>query len=107
VIKEVKKDSDTTISCVITGITAKVTVSWRTSSGEVSGDNLIPNQGTYSEGKQTSTLTVKGTEVATDTAYTCRVTSGSVDSDTTVNLNVCGTLQDLLNRMIEISESLR
>jgi hypothetical protein len=92
--KEVKKGTDTTISCVITGITAKATVSWLTSSGEVSGDNFTPNQGTYSNGIQTSTLTVRGTGVATDTAYTCRVTSGSVHSDATVNLNVYGTLQD-------------
>ena len=88
--KEVKKGSDTTISCVITGITAKVTVSWRTSSGEVSGDNFTPDQGTYSNGQQTSTLIVKGTQVTTDTTYTCRVTSGSEHSDTTVNLNVYG-----------------
>ena len=89
-----KKGSDTKLSCVITGLTAKATVSWRTSLGEVSGDNLTPAEGTYSNGKQTSTLTVKGTKVTADTAYTCRVTSGSLPdsgySDTTVNLNVYG-----------------
>ena len=96
--KEVKKGSDTTISCVITGIAAKATVSWRTNSGEVSGTNFTPVEGTYSNGKQTSTLTVKGTQVTADTAYTCRVTSGSLPdsgySDTTVNLNVYGKVQD-------------
>ena len=96
--KEVKKGSDTTISCVITEITATATVSWRTSSGEVSGDNFTPDQGSYSDGKHASTLTVKGTQVTADTAYTCRVTSGPLpDSgywDTSVNLNVYGKFQD-------------
>ena len=93
-----KKGSDTTKSCVITGLTAKATVSWRTSSGEVTGSNFTPVEGTYSNRKQTSTLTVKGTQVTADTAYTCRVTSGSLPdsgySDTTVNLNVYGKLND-------------
>ena len=94
VSKEVKKGSDTMISCVISGITATATVSWRTSSGEVSGVNFTPVQGTYSDGNETSTLSVKGTQVNSDTAYTCRVTSGSLSnsgySDTAVNLNVYG-----------------
>ena len=93
-----KKGSETKLSCVITGLTAKATVSWRTSSGEVSGNNFTPVEGTYSNGKQTSTLTVKGTQVTADTAYICRVTSGSLPdsghSDTTVNLNVYGKVQD-------------
>ena len=93
-----KKGSDTTISCVITGIKARATVSWQTSSGVVSRDNFIPLQGTYSNAKQISTLAIKGTKVTADTAYTCRVTSGSLPdsghSDTTVNLNVYGKFQD-------------
>ena len=100
--KEVKTGSDSTISCVITGLTAKATVSWLTSSGEVSGDNFTPVEGTYSNGEQTSTLAVKGTQVNSDTAYTCRITSGSIPtsthSDTVVNLNVYGRfLGHLLN----------
>jgi hypothetical protein len=91
---EVKAGSDATISCVITGLTAEATVSWLTSSGKVSGENLTPVQGTYSNGKQTSTLAVKGTQVNSDTTYTCRVTTGSrhasAHSDTIVNLNVYG-----------------
>ena len=89
-----KKGSETKLSCVITGLTAKATVSWRTSSGEVSGDNFTPTRGTFDKGKQTSTLAVKGTQVNTDTVYTCRVTSGSLPdsgySDKTVYLNVFG-----------------
>ena len=98
---EVKKGSDTTISCVITGLTETATVTWRTSTGPVSGDKLVPVQGSYSDGTQTSTLSVDGTVVNEDTAYTCRVTSGSLPdsshSDTTVNLNVYGMFFTSLN----------
>ena len=92
--KEVKQGSTTTISCVITGITDTATVTWRTSTGEVSGDEFTATQGSHSEGTQTSTLAVDGTQVNVDTAYTCRGTSGSLPEsgpfDTTVNLNVFG-----------------
>jgi len=89
---EVKKGSDTTISCVITGLTETATVTWRTSTGPVSGDKLVPVQGSHSERTQTSTLAVDGTLVNDDTAYTCRVIlPDSSHSDTTVNLNVYGT----------------
>ena len=93
--REVKKGSDTTISCIITAITETATVTWRTSTGPVPAENFAPVQGSNSGGTQTSTLTVDGTLVNDDTAYTCRVTSGSLPdsghSDTTVNLNVYGT----------------
>ena len=89
-----KKGSYATISCIITGITETAAVTWRTSTGTVSGDKFIPTQGSNSAGTQTSTLAVDGTLVNKDTAYTCRVTSGSLPdsnfSDTTVNLNVYG-----------------
>ena len=93
--REVKKGSGATISCIITGLTETATVTWRTSTGPVSSDKLVPVQGSNSEWTQTSTLAVDGTLVNDDTAYTCRVTSGSLPdsshSDTTVNLNVYGT----------------
>ena len=94
VSKEVKKGSTTTISCVITGITDTATVTWRTSTGEVSGIGFTATQGSHSGGTQTSTLAVKGTQVNVDTAYTCRVTSGSLPEsghfDTTVILDIFG-----------------
>ena len=93
--REVKKGSDTTISCVITGLTETATVTWRTSTGPVPAEKFTPVQGSHSAGTQTSTLAVDGTLVNDDTAYTCRVTSGSLPdsshSDTTVNLIVYGT----------------
>ena len=99
VSKEVKKGSDTTISCVITGITAKASVIWLNSAGTVSGANFTALQGSYlNNGTQTSTLEVKGIQVTADTAYTCRVTSGPLPdsgySDTTVELNVYGEIHD-------------
>ena len=102
--KEVKQGSTTTISCVITGITDTATVTWRTSTGEVSGDEFTVNQGSHSEGTQTSTLAVDGTQVNVDTAYTCRVTSGSLPEsgpfDTTVNLNVFGKIRLLIRFLL-------
>ena len=94
VSKEVKKGSDTTISCVITAMMETATVTWRTSTGPVPADKFTPVQGSHYDGTQTSTLPVDGTLVNEDTAYTCRVTSGSLPhsshSETTVNLNVYG-----------------
>ena len=97
--KEVKKGSETTISCVITGLSAvTATVSWRTSTGAaVTGGNFTAAVGKSSGGNQTSTLLVKGPQVSVDTAYTCTVTSGkytdSGASDTIVNLDVYGRIQ--------------
>lgn len=90
-----KKGSDATLSCVITGAASKVKVKWLSGTAELeSNDNFTPTEGTYSDGKQTSTLTVKGSQVSTDTTYTCRVTSGEYPNsgyrDKTVNLNVYG-----------------
>ena len=80
---------------MITGITERVTVAWRTATEPVSGSKFNSVQGSHSGGTQTSTLTVDSTEVTEDKAYTCRVTSGSLpDSgnfDNTVNLNIFGT----------------
>ena len=91
-----KKGLDTTISCVITGLTETATVTWRTSTGPVPAEKVTPVQGSHSGGTQTSTLAVDGTLVNEDTAYTCRVTSGSLPdsshSETAGNLNVYGKL---------------
>ena len=93
--KEVKTGSETTISCVITGLAATATVSWRTSTGSaVTGADFTPTEGTESGGAQTSTLLVKTGSVSSDTAYTCTVTSGALpnsgSSDTAVMLDVYG-----------------
>ena len=105
--REVKKGSATTISCLITGITETITVSWQTAAGPVTGEKFKFDQGSHSDGTQTSTLTVDSTEVTEDKAYTCRVTSGSLpDSghfDNTVNLNVFGKYTSLRILAIEMN----
>ena len=92
--KEVKTGSTATISCVITGIKKTATVTWLTNTEPVSGDKFTTVQGSESGGTQTSTLTVDGSAVTADTAYTCRVASGlfpdSSSFDKIVNLTVFG-----------------
>ena len=98
---EVKSGTDTTISCVITGLggTEAAAVSWIDSdTGKaVAGDNFVAVAGTRDPdvaGKQTTTLRVKTDAVKADKTYTCQVKSGaltdSAASDTVVNLDVYG-----------------
>ena len=90
---EVATGTETTISCVITGISATASVSWfKPSETKVeAGANFEISSGTEDKGTQTATLKVKTDEVKSDIAYTCRVKSGtSTHHDTTVNLNTYG-----------------
>ena len=97
---EVRSGLETTISCVISGITSTVNVEWYEASGtKVSAaDNYTPNPGTFNtqSHSQTANLIIKGPAVTGDKTYTCRVTSqqfsGSPTSDTVVHLNVYGML---------------
>ena len=100
--KEVKTGTETTISCLITGLAAKATVEWIDSSTNVAvtGSDFTAAEGSETGGTQTSTLLVKTASVSSDKAYTCRVKSGaytdSAASDTTVNLNVYGEIHNLI-----------
>ena len=98
---EVKSGTDTTISCVITGLggTEAAAVSWIDSDTNeaVAGDDFVAVAGTRDAdvaGKQTTTLRVKPGQVDEDKTYTCQVTSGALTdseaSSTTVNLDVYG-----------------
>jgi hypothetical protein len=94
----VKKNTETTISCKITGIAATASVEWLDSTGKaVTGPNYTPEPGTESSGTQEPKLLVKAAAVLEDTAYTCRVTpktySNSAHSDTKVYLYAYGMLQ--------------
>jgi hypothetical protein len=96
--KEVKIESETMISCVISGLAAQATVEWLDKTGTaVSGPAFTPDPGIESGGTQTSTLLVKGAAVKADTAYTCRVKSTSLPnsehSDTSVDLDVYGEIK--------------
>ena len=98
--QEVKKGTDATISCAITGLSAaNAAVTWKDSEGTaVTGDNFTPVAGTQDSGAQTATLLVKAAAVTEDKAYSCEVKSGTLASSpastTAVNLDVYGEVQD-------------
>ena len=88
VSKEVKTGTETTLSCVITGLTVQATITWHDSTGE----ELTSTPGNISNDEQITTLVVSSAAVTSDAVYTCRVTSGeypdSDPQDTEVQLNV-------------------
>ena len=95
--KEVETGTDTTISCVITGITQQLdAVVWRKSGTDVttlSGSNYVVSAGTYGSNSQTTTLTVKAAANTADSAYTCAITSNEwlvSNREANVILNVFG-----------------
>ena len=98
--KEVKSKTGTTISCDITGLGATATVTWTYGDGSALPDDgsYTPTPGSAVGGAQTTTLQVASGSVTEDKAYICQVTSGqytdSAASDTTVNLDVYGEVQD-------------
>ena len=89
-VQAISKDAfigtTTTVSCKISGLQTKATVTWK------KGDEIIKGtiEGTLEADKtQTSTLTVASPQ--DDEVYTCLVTSGkytsSAQSETTVKIN--------------------
>ena len=89
-VEAINKDAfigtSTIISCKISGLEAKATVTWE--KGDKSIDGSV--EGTLEDDKiQTSTLTVASPQ--DDDVYTCLVTSGqyalSAPSETTVKIN--------------------
>ena len=93
------KDSQATISCVVTGLTKQLdTVAWETSGGSAvtngeGADAFKIAMGTYeaASNSQTTILTVPGASNGADAAYNCVITSAehakSADK-TPVNSNV-------------------
>ena len=77
--KEVKSDTDATISCVINGLTKKLdNIVWTkdgTDVTELSPDNYVVSPGTYGSNSQTTILTVKAAANTADSTYTCVITS--------------------------------
>ena len=97
--KEVEAGTDTTISCLITGISRHVeTVTWKKDGTDVSSlseSNYIVSVGAYESDSQNTTLTVSGAANTADSMYTCAITSNEwsqVDQEATVVLNVFGRL---------------
>ena len=103
--KEVEKDTDATISCVITGITQELDgVVWKKDGTDVttlSGSNYVVSPGTYDSNSQTTTLTVKAAANTADSTYTCAIDSDEwlqTNKETTVNLEVfCEYILNLRN----------
>ena len=96
--KEQLADTEATISCKVTGLTKALNkVEWKkpdsttiTSGG---ADNFIidTGSGSFSDGTQTTTLTVPGAQTDQDKIYECLVTSdepGGTEKSTDVNLKV-------------------
>ena len=86
--KDALKGTESVLSCKITGLNDKATVSW-TKGDETQGGTT---EGELNDGTQISTLTV--TNPQEDTEYTCVVTSGEYSSsetyETALSLNVYG-----------------
>ena len=96
--KEVSFATETTISCVITGITKQLdAVVWKQSGTDVttiSEEDYVVSSGTYDSNSQTTTLTVKAAANIADRTYTCDITSNEwlvTNRATDVVLNVFGT----------------
>ena len=95
---EVLKDTQTTISCVVSGLTKKLdAVTWeKSNSGGAITDGTDGYQidvGAYQDGSnsQTSILTIPAAENGADAAFTCLITSyehGKSADRTIVNSNV-------------------
>ena len=86
---------DTKISCVITGITTDVIVTWLQKGTMIDLTSTHTTSLTELENNsQTAKLMVQGSQVSSDTEYVCKVKSieflSSPSSDTTVHLNTYG-----------------
>ena len=94
--KEVKSETDETISCIVTGITKQLdTVVWTRDGTDVTtlteDNSYVVSAGTYGSNSQTTTLTVKAAVNTADSTYTCVITSNEwqvTDRLTNVALNV-------------------
>ncbi len=79
VSKDAYEGTSTTISCKITGLTVKATVTWKLDQDTIPASSITEGELNPSHGTQTSTLTVANP--AGDRIYTCVVTSGLYSSD--------------------------
>ena len=100
--KEVLSGTDAVlISCRVTGLTRQLqTVKWHNSGGtevsnSVTGYTFVPGQ--YSDGSQTTTLTVASYQNNADSTYSCLITPAYQDDatevSTPVQLNVFSELK--------------
>ena len=92
-----ERGTDTTISCIVTGISRQLdAVKWTKGGTDVTtlteDNSYIVSAGTYGSNSQTTTLTVKAAVNTADLTFTCSVTASEWDSTKTteVTLNVFG-----------------
>ena len=103
--KEVKVDTETVISCKITGINEEMSIAW---SGFTTGAAFVASSGSSdpSDNWQIGTLTVKSGAVKSDATYTCSVSStfnqDSAVTTTDVNLNVYGKNIVIFKQLTEL-----
>ena len=91
-----ERGTDTTISCIVTGISRQLdTVKWTKDGTDVTtlteDNSYVVSAGTYSSNSQTTTLTVKAGVNTADSTYTCVITSNEwelTNKQTIVTLNV-------------------
>ena len=94
--KEVEVSTETTISCVVSGISKQLdAVVWTKAGTDVTtlteDNSYVVSAGTYGSNSQTTTLTVKAAVNTADSTYTCVITSNEwlvTNRQTNVALNV-------------------
>ena len=98
---EVMKDTEATISCVVSGLTKKLdAVAWQKSDGaaithDQDGYKIVDGAYDSDKNSQTTVLTVPKTANAADTVYSCVITSNEHKKSaekTAVNLNTFSEL---------------
>ena len=105
--KEQLSGTDARISCKITGLTRQLDdVKWTKSdnSAIMSGqDGYIVDKGDFSDGSQTTTLTVPAAQNEADSTYRCLITAAEwvvKDRSTVVMLNVFSKFGDAFNELM-------
>ena len=103
--QEIIAGNNATISCIVTGITEEMSISW---SGFTEEAHFIPNPGTYNSttNSQTGTLKIGDNATSEDATYTCTVASKlnteSEDKSVEVKLNVYGNVSLIRTKLLVI-----
>ena len=105
---EVLKDTEATISCVVSGLTQKLdTVAWQKPNGDAienNKDDFKIVDGAYEEAShsQTTVLTIPKTANTADSVYSCVITSNEhkkTAEKTSVNSNVFSEYKSQFNKI--------
>ena len=106
---EVLKDTATTISCVVNGLTKQLeAVAWKNSDGLITHGTDVTNDyqiedGSYGSNSQTTVLTIPAIKTTADAVYTCVIQSdehgkvSGAELETTVKLDVFSEYSNINN----------